>query len=196
LRDGSLESPKPGDSRFAGHEVRLIATPRQSLDAAAGAARAMGLEAHILADDMEGESRELGRTHAALARAVRRHGAPFAKPCVILSGGETTVTVGVNAGGRGGRAGEFALGAAIELKGESGITLLAADTDGIDGSEDNAGVVVTPNTLTRAATVGLNAREYLARNDSYGFFSTLGDLVVTGPTYTNVNDFRAILVEG
>jgi len=195
LREGTLESPKPGDSRFAGHEVRLIATPRQSLDAAADAARSLGIAAHILADDMEGESRELGRTHAALARAVRRHAAPFAKPCVILSGGETTVTVRGSTGGRGGRAGEFALGAAIDLKGEPGITLLAADTDGIDGSEDNAGVVVTPDTLTRAAARGLSARESLSRNDSYSFFAALGDLVVTGPTYTNVNDFRAILVE-
>ncbi len=195
LRDGALESPKPGDSQFAGNEYRLIATPRQSLEAAADAARSMGLAAHILADDMEGESRELGRTHAALARAVRRHGKPFAKPCVILSGGETTVTVGANAVGRGGRAGEFALGAAIDLKGESGITLIAADTDGIDGSEDNAGVLVTPDSLARAESRGLKAREYLARNDSYGFFSALGDLVVTGPTYTNVNDFRAFLIE-
>ncbi|MFM9967774.1 MAG: glycerate kinase [Burkholderiales bacterium] len=196
LRNGEIETPKPGDVRFADHEIKLIATPRLSLEAAAEAARSMGLDAHILADDMEGESREIGRAHAALARAIARHGEPFSKPCVLLSGGETTVTLGVNAGGRGGRAAEFALGAALDLKGEPGITLFSADTDGIDGSEDNAGAIVTPDTLARAAVRGLNANEYLARNDSYGFFSALEDLIVTGPTYTNVNDFRAILIEG
>jgi glycerate 2-kinase len=195
LRDGILETPKPGDERFSGHQCSMIATPRQSLEAAADAARAMGLAAHILSDDMEGESRELGHAHAAIARAIRRRGEPFAAPCVLLSGGETTVTVGRNTGGRGGRAGEFALGAAIALNGEQGITVLAADTDGIDGSEDNAGAIVTPDTLARAKGRGLKAREFLDRNDSYGFFSRLEDLVITGPTYTNVNDFRAVLIE-
>lgn len=195
LMDGVLETPKPGDPRFADHRISMIATPRQSLLAAVDAARSMGLVAHILSDDMEGESRDVGRAHAAIARSIRRRGEPFSRPCVLLSGGETTVTVGENSGGRGGRAGEFALGAALDLKGEPGITVLAADTDGIDGSEDNAGAMVTPDTLARAAQKGLKAREYLERNDSYGFFSALGDLVITGPTYTNVNDFRAILIE-
>lgn len=172
----------------------MMATPRKSLEAAAEAAREMGLAAHILSDDMEGESRDIGRAHAAIARAIGRRNQPFARPCVLLSGGETTVTIRQGAG-RGGRAGEFALGAAIDLNGEPGITLLAADTDGIDGSQDNAGAVVTPDTLARALEKGLKAREFLDRNDSYGFFAGTGDLLVTGPTFTNVNDFRAILIE-
>lgn len=194
LGSGELETPKPGDPRFARHQWSMMATPRKSLEAAAEAAREMGLAAHILSDDMEGESRDIGRAHAAIARAIGRRNQPFARPCVLLSGGETTVTIRQGAG-RGGRAGEFALGAAIDLNGEPGITLLAADTDGIDGSQDNAGAVVTPDTLARALEKGLKAREFLDRNDSYGFFAGTGDLLVTGPTFTNVNDFRAILIE-
>ncbi len=193
LASGELETPKPGDPRFAGHVLHLIATPQQSLEAAAAVARVAGIEAHILSDEMEGESREVGKVHAALARAVARRGAPFAKPCVILSGGETTVTVR-SPGGRGGRAGEFLLGCALALQGEPGVFVLAADTDGIDGVEDNAGALVTPDTLARAAALGLNAAQHLDRHDSYPFFQALGDLVVPGPTYTNVNDFRAVLV--
>ena len=193
LEQGRFETPKPGDSRFAGHAVHLIATPQQSLEAAAALARAVGFDAHILSDEMEGESREVGRVHAALARAVARRGAPFARPCVILSGGETTVTV-ASKGGRGGRASEFLLGCAIALQGEPGVHVLAADTDGIDGIEDNAGAIVTPDTLARAAALGLNPRDHLDRHDAYPFFAALGDLVVTGPTCTNVNDFRAVLV--
>ena len=193
LRSGALETPKPGDACFAGHAVHTIATPRQSLQAAAEAARAAGLEAHILSDEIEGESREVGKVHAALARAVARHGQPFARPCVILSGGETTVTV-KGQGGRGGRASEFLLGCAIALQGEPGVHVLAADTDGIDGIEDNAGAIVTPDTLARARALGLKAEDHLDRNDAYRFFQPLGDLVLTGPTYTNVNDFRALLV--
>ena len=193
LDSGAFETPKPGDARFAGHEVHMIATPQQSLEAAAARARSAGVEAHILSDEIEGESREVGKVHAALARAVARRGAPFAKPCVILSGGETTVTV-KSQGGRGGRAGEFLLGCAIALQGEPGVHVLAADTDGIDGIEDNAGALVTPDTLARAAAAGLKASEYLDRNDAYSFFHALGDLVVPGPTFTNVNDFRALLV--
>ena len=193
LESGAFESPKPGDPRFAGHAVHLIATPWQSLEAAAALAREAGIAAHILGDDLEGESREVGKVHAALARAVARHGQPFARPCVILSGGETTVTVKAK-GGRGGRAGEFLLGCAIALQGEPNVHVLAADTDGIDGIEDNAGALVTPDTLARAAAQGLKATDFLDRNDAYGFFSTLGDLVVPGPTFTNVNDFRALLV--
>ena len=193
LNSGAFETPKPGDRRFAGHEVHLIATPQQSLEAAAAAARAAGIEAHILSDEIEGESREVGKVHAALARAVARRGTPFAKPCVILSGGETTVTV-KSKGGRGGRATEFLLGCAIALQGEPNVHVLAADTDGIDGIEDNAGALVTPTTLQRAGALGLKAADYLDRNDAWSFFSQLGDLVTPGPTFTNVNDFRALLV--
>ena len=193
LETGAWETPKPGDARFAGHAVRLIATPQQSLEAAAALAREAGIAAYILSDEIEGESHVVGGVHAALARAVARRGEPFARPCVILSGGETTVTVRAR-GGRGGRATEFLLGAAIALQGEPGVHQLAADTDGIDGIEDNAGAIVTPDTLARGAALGLKARERLDANDACGYFAALGDLVVTGPTYTNVNDFRAILV--
>ncbi len=198
LRQNQLETPKPGDAVFRGHAVHMIATPQQSLEAAAAVACAAGLHAHILSDEMEGESREVGKVHAALARAVARHGQPFARPCVILSGGETTVTVRPRAPGapqgRGGRAGEFCLGLALALQGQPGVHALAADTDGIDGVEDNAGALVTPDTLARAATLGLKINQHLDGNDAYGYFSALGDLVVTGPTHTNVNDFRAMLV--
>ena len=198
LEAGTLETPKPGDARFAGHAVHLIATPQQSLEAAAEAARAAGVAAHILSDEIEGESREVGKVHAALARAVAQRGAPFARPCVILSGGETTVTIRPRQPGapkgRGGRAGEFCMGLAQALQGQAGVWALAADTDGIDGVEDNAGARVAPDTLARAATAGLRISDHLDRNDAYGFFEPLGDLVFTGPTNTNVNDFRAILV--
>ncbi|MBC5765211.1 glycerate kinase type-2 family protein [Ramlibacter albus] len=192
------ETPKPGDAIFNGHQVHMIATPQQSLEAAAEAARAAGVEAHILSDEIEGESREVGKVHAALARAVAQRGQPFRKPCVILSGGETTVTVKKQPEGtprgRGGRAGEFCLGLAQALQGQSNVWAIAADTDGIDGVEDNAGAFVTPDTLQRALAKGMKVDNYLARNDAYGYFDALGDLVVTGPTHTNVNDFRAILV--
>ena len=198
LHSGALETPKPGNAAFAGHQVHMIATPRQSLQAAAEAARSVGINAHILSDDMEGESREVGKVHAALARAVAQRGEPFAKPCVILSGGETTVTIrprpADTAKGRGGRAGEFCMGLAQALQGQSGVYALAADTDGIDGVEDNAGAYVAADTLARATSMGMKLDQYLERNDAYAFFGALGDLVVTGPTYTNVNDFRAILV--
>ena len=193
LQSGALETPKPGDAAFAGHDVRIIATPQQSLEAAAACARAVGIDAHILSDAIEGESRDIGKMHAALARAVAERGAPFARPCVLLSGGETTVTLKAQ-GGRGGRAGEFLLGAALALQGHAQVHLLAADTDGIDGIEDNAGAVVAPSTLARAQAMGLNAAEYLDRHDAYSFFHRLQDLVVTGPTFTNVNDFRAVLI--
>jgi len=198
LEQGALETPKPGDAIFEGHEVHLIATPQQSLEAAAQAAREAGLAAHILSDEMEGESREVGKVQAALARAVARRGEPFARPCVILSGGETTVTVKPQpagaARGKGGRAGEFCLGLAQALQGQPGVWALAADTDGIDGMEENAGAFVAPQTLDRARAQGMKVDAFLERNDAYGFFSALGDLVITGPTHTNVNDFRAILV--
>jgi glycerate 2-kinase len=193
LESGAFESPKPGDARFARNTVRMIATPQMSLEAAAQAATAAGIDAHILADDIEGESREVGKVHASLARAVARRGAPFAKPCVILSGGETTVTV-KQKGGRGGRATEFLLGCAIALHGEPNVWALSADTDGIDGVEDNAGALLSPDTLQRAATLNISAQARLDANDAHGFFAPLGDLVTTGPTYTNVNDFRALLI--
>jgi hydroxypyruvate reductase len=193
LDSGAFETPKPGDAVFAGQEVHMIATPQQSLQAAAALARAAGVAAHILSDEIEGESREVGKVHAALARAVARRGEPFARPCVILSGGETTVTVRQK-GGRGGRATEFLLGCAIALQGEPGVHVLAADTDGIDGIEDNAGALVAPSTLARAQALGLKAADFLDRNDAYNFFKPLGDLVVPGPTFTNVNDFRALYI--
>ena len=198
LEAGRLETPKPGDALFRGHTVHLVATPQQSLEAAARAAQAAGVEVHILGDDLEGESREVGKVHAAIARATARRSQPFARPCVILSGGETTVTLRAQGAGtprgRGGRAGEFCLGLAQALQGQAGVYALAADTDGIDGVEDNAGAFVAPDTLARAQAKGLAIAHYLDHNDAYTYFAGLGDLVTTGPTYTNVNDFRAILV--
>ncbi len=198
LQSGALETPKPGVPAFVGHQVHLIATPQQSLQAAAEAARAAGLAAYILSDEMEGESREVGKVHAALARAVAKRGEPFAAPCVILSGGETTVTLRPQRAGavpgRGGRAGEFCLGLAQALQGQAGVWALAADTDGIDGVEDNAGAWVEPATLSRASQRGMKVADYLERNDAYAYFDALGDLLRTGPTYTNVNDFRVLLV--
>jgi len=198
LQAGSWETPKPGSPVFDGHSLHMIATPQQSLEAAAEAARAHGLNAYILSDEIEGESREVGKVHAALARAAARGLGPFQKPCVILSGGETTVTIQPQPPGtprgRGGRAGEFCMGLAQGLQGQSGVWALAADTDGIDGVEDNAGAQVAPDTLMRARGLGLALDEHAQRHDAYGFFDALGDLVVTGPTHTNVNDFRALLV--
>jgi glycerate 2-kinase len=193
LESGAFETPKPGDAGFAGHTVRMLATPWASLEAAASLARSAGVEAVLLSDEIEGESRVVGQVHAAMARAVARQGQPWRKPVVILSGGETTVTVR-SKGGRGGRATEFLLGCALALQGEPGVHVLAADTDGIDGIEDNAGAIVTPDTLARARAAGLSARERLDANDAYNFFASLQDLVVTGPTFTNVNDFRALLI--
>ena len=181
----------------------MTATPQQSLEAAAKVARDAGLNAYILSDDLEGESREVGKVHAALAKGAAKKsanniGQTFVPPCVILSGGETTVTIrprqpGV-ARGRGGRAGEFCMGLAQSLHGAGNIYALAADTDGIDGVEDNAGAYVEPSTLLRAGKLGMKIGDHLDRNDAYGYFEKLGDLVVTGPTFTNVNDFRAILI--
>ena len=208
LQSGALETPKPGDAVFNGHEVHMIATPQQSLEAAATAARGAGLNAYILGDEIEGESREVGKVHAALARAAARGTGAFDKPCVILSGGETTVTIKKQADGapkgmgaksevrpgRGGRAGEFCMGLALALQGQAGVYAVAADTDGIDGVEDNAGAFVMPDTLERAAAKGIKLDEHLDRNDAYTYFAALGDLVITGPTHTNVNDFRALLI--
>ena len=198
LASGALETPKPGDAIFNGHVLHMTATPQQSLEAAAAVARSAGLQAYILSDEIEGESREVGKVHAALARAAALGKGAFTKPCVILSGGETTVTVRPRqegqARGRGGRAGEFCMGLALALQGATGVYALAADTDGIDGVEDNAGAFVLPDTLARAAGLGMKIDNYLDRNDAYGYFEALGDLVVTGPTFTNVNDFRVLLI--
>ena len=198
LESGELETPKPGDPRLARGETHLIATPQQSLEAAAEAARALGLRAYILSDEIEGESRDVGKVHAALARSTALGRSSFEAPCVILSGGETTVTVRPRAEGqpkgRGGRAGEFCMGLVQALGGQAKVWALAADTDGIDGVGENAGAIVTPDTLSRAQALGLSIGESLDRHDAHGFFGPLGDLVVTGPTYTNVNDFRAVLV--
>ena len=192
LRSGAGESPKPNDARFARNATHVIATARHALEAAADLARAAGVTPYILSDEMEGESRDVALVHAAMARQVALHGQPFARPCVILSGGETTVTV--RGRGRGGRNAEFLLSFATAVDGTAGIFALACDTDGIDGSEDNAGALYTPDSMARAKQQGLRARDMLANNDGYGFFSALDDLIVTGPTRTNVNDFRAILV--
>ena len=202
LQKAVFETPKPGQAVFQNNEVHLIATPAQSLQAAAALAESKGLRAYVLSDELEGESREVGKVHAALARASAKGMGPFVRPCVILSGGETTVTVQSGrdrAGakpreGRGGRAGEFCMGLALALQGQDGVWALAADTDGIDGIEDNAGAMVTPDTLHRARAAGLSLDEHLACNDAYGYFQALNDLVFSGPTHTNVNDFRAILV--
>jgi hydroxypyruvate reductase len=198
LHSGALETPKAGEPRLARCTTALIATPQQSLEAAAQVVRQAGLNAFILSDEIEGESREVGRVHAALARSAAAGRSVLQKPCVILSGGETTVTLRPREAGqprgRGGRAGEFCMGLAQALAAQQGVWALAADTDGIDGVEDNAGAQVAPDTLARARAAGLSLSDCLARNDACGFFGPLGDLVVTGPTHTNVNDFRAILV--
>jgi glycerate 2-kinase len=198
LSSGAFETPKPGDPRFDGHSVHLVATPQASLEAAAELAREHGMAAHILSDELEGESRVVGQVHAALARAVARRDQPFARPCVILSGGETTVTLGAPVAGeprgRGGRASEFLLSCALALQGQAQVWGLAADTDGIDGVESNAGALIGPDTLARAEAAGVSAQDCLDRHDAFSFFESLGDLVVTGPTFTNVNDFRALLI--
>jgi hydroxypyruvate reductase len=192
LESGAGETPKPGDTRFAGHRSVTLATAQDALQAAAAHARALGIEAHVLSDCIEGEARDVAQVHAAIARQIARHGQPFGKPCVLLSGGETTVTV--RGQGRGGRNAEFLLALAVALDGMPGVHAIAADTDGIDGSQDNAGALLAPDTLARAAALGLSARAHLADNDGHGFFAALDELVVTGPTRTNVNDFRAILI--
>ncbi|WP_457423992.1 glycerate kinase type-2 family protein [Roseateles sp. P5_E7] len=195
LASGQFETPKPGDAALAGHELVMLATPQMSLQAAADAARAQGLSAHILSDEIEGESRVVGGMHAALARAVARRSEPFARPCVILSGGETTVTVdATKPTGQGGRATEFLLGCALALQCEPGVYALAADTDGIDGVGPHAGALLTPTSLARARALGLNPQALLDGHDSASFFAPLGDLLAPGPSFTNVNDFRALLI--
>ncbi len=188
------ETPKPGDARLARAEHHVIAAPMQSLEAAATVARAAGFTPVILGDAIEGEARVVAAEQAALVQRIRARGDPVAAPCVLLSGGETTVTV--RGTGRGGRNAEYLLSLAVALHGEPSVFALAGDTDGIDGTEDNAGALLGPDTLARAALAGVEATAALANNDGYGFFAAASSLVVTGPTRTNVNDFRAILISG
>jgi hydroxypyruvate reductase len=192
LSDPANETPKPGDKRLADVSNILIATPQSSLEAAAKIAHEEGFAPLILGNAIEGEARECGIVHAGIALQSAGYGQPAAPPCAIISGGETTVTV--RGKGRGGRNAEFLLSLAIALDGHDAISAIAADTDGIDGSEDNAGAIISPDTKARAIKSGVDLKARLADNDGYGVFSALGDLVMTGPTRTNVNDFRAILV--
>ncbi len=193
LADGRGETPKPDERTMANTAFHLIAAPQASLEAAAAVARAHGVTPHILGDDLEGEARDMGTVMAGIARQVARRGQPFAAPCVLLSGGESTVTV--RGAGRGGRNVEFLLSLAVGLAGERGVHALAGDTDGVDGAEEIAGAYASPTTLERALTRGIVPAASLAANDGHTFFTALGDSVVTGPTLTNVNDFRAILIE-
>ena len=192
LNAGAGESVKPGDPRLENCETHLIATPQMALEAAAAVARAAGITPYILGDAIEGEARDVGKVMAGIALHVAAHDQPFPRPCVLLSGGETTVTVGGN--GRGGRNVEFLLALGIALDGCPGIHAMAGDTDGVDGMEDIAGAMLAPDSLARAWDLGLRACDSLANNDGHGFFGALGDAVVTGPTRTNVNDFRAIVI--
>jgi len=187
------ETPKPGDACFARVENIMIATPQASLEAAAEVARKAGVTPVILGDSIEGESRDVALVHAGIARQCAMRGQPAAPPCVLISGGETTITL--KGQGKGGRNTEFLLALAIALDGMENIYALAGDTDGVDGSEDNAGALIYPDTLARAEAAGLNPKAYLADNDPYSFFKGIGDLLETGPTMTNVNDLRAILIE-
>jgi hydroxypyruvate reductase len=193
LENGRGESIKPGDPRLARARTLTIATPQMALEAAAAVARDAGIAVHILSDAIEGEAREVGRVFAAIARQAAERNQPFAAPCVLLSGGETTVTV--RGSGRGGRNVEFLLSLAIALQGHAHIHALAGDTDGVDGQEEIAGAYLSPDSLKRAMALGLRPKHMLDDNDAHGFFSALHDSVVTGPTLTNVNDFRAILIE-
>ena len=194
LDDSRSETPKPGDPVFARSETRVIAAPQASLEAAAEIAKRAGYSPLILGDAIEGEASQVGKVMAGIARQVAVHGQPIAAPCVLISGGETTVTV--DGKGKGGRNVEFLLSMVVELDARPGIFAIAGDTDGVDGAEEVAGAIVTPDSLERARQLGLNARASLADNDGHGFFGALGDQVVTGPTLTNVNDFRAVLVNG
>jgi len=192
LESSLAETPKPGDPRLAGASTVMLGTPQAALDAAAAIAREAGYQPIVLGD-LEGEARDVALVHAGIARQVQRHGQPMAGPAAIISGGETTVTV--RGQGRGGRNAEFLLALAVALDGQNGIHAMAGDTDGIDGTEDNAGALLAPDSIARAAKLGVEAKARLADNDGYGFFAALQDLIVTGPTRTNVNDFRAILVD-
>jgi hydroxypyruvate reductase len=192
LLNGADESIKPGDTRLAGIDTRIITAPQQALEAAARVAQAAGFTPYILGDSLEGEARDVGKVLAGITRQVLLHAQPFKPPCVLLSGGETSVTV--RGTGRGGRNVEFLLALALALEGLAGVHALAGDTDGVDGAENIAGACLGPDTLQRAWALGFNPRSHLDNNDAHRFFHALGDSVITGPTRTNVNDFRAILI--
>ncbi|WP_244218007.1 glycerate kinase type-2 family protein [Paraburkholderia caledonica] len=192
LESGSTETLKPDDPRLPQIETHLIATPQLALEAAAKKSRAAGIDVHILGDAIEGEARDVGAVMAGIARQVNRRGQPFQAPCILLSGGETTVTI--RGEGRGGRNVEFLLSLGLALNGEPGVFAIAGDTDGVDGQEEIAGALLRPDTLKRARESGIRPTERLQNNDAHGFFQALGDSVITGPTLTNVNDFRAIFI--
>jgi glycerate 2-kinase len=192
LGSGRGETVKPLDARIIGVETRLIATPQLALEAAARVASAAGIPVHILGDSIEGEAHDVGTVLAGIVKQIVKRGQPFTAPCVLLSGGETTVTV--RGHGRGGRNVEFLLSLGIALDGLAGVWALACDTDGVDGLEEIAGAILTPDTLERALAVGIRPKDALADNDGHGFFGALGDAVITGPTFTNVNDFRAVII--
>ncbi|HXP65053.1 MAG TPA: glycerate kinase [Steroidobacteraceae bacterium] len=192
LQSGRGESVKPDDPRILGASATIIATPQKALEAAAAVARDAGIPAHILSDAIEGEARDVGKVLAGIARQAAERNQPFAPPCILLSGGETTVTV--RGTGRGGRNVEFLLSLAIALEGNPRIHALAGDTDGVDGQEEIAGAYVGPDSLSRAMAMGLRPKEMLNNNDGHTFFNAIDDSIITGPTLTNVNDFRAILV--
>ena len=192
LESGIGESIKPDDPRLAKIETHLIATPQMALEAAAGIAQAQGIPTYILGDSLEGEAKDVGKVMAGIARQIVLRDQPFPKPCLLLSGGETTVTV--RGKGRGGRNVEYLLSLGVALDGLPGIHALAGDTDGVDGQEEIAGAYLSPDSLSRAWEKGIRPKDALANNDGHGFFGALGDAVVTGPTLTNVNDFRAVLI--
>jgi hydroxypyruvate reductase len=194
LTDPKSESIKPGDPRLARSEARIIAAPQMALEAAAEVARTAGVTPYILGDALEGEARDVGLVMAGMAKQIANRNQPFQKPCVLLSGGETTVTL--KGRGRGGRNVEFLLSLAIGLDGLPGVRALAGDTDGVDGIEEIAGAIICPDTIARARAKGISASVELDNNNAHGFFERLGDQVITGPTLTNVNDFRAILIGG